>query len=275
MEIKSAHFLKLSRPEQRRALETLLFAATEPVSIKMLFEILIYNESTPIPLDSAIENSENGNGSSPTEDESVKATSEPNENPFSGEFFFEKLIEEINDELAQTGRPYSIIRVAGGFQFATRSEYGQLLALLYKAANKRRLSQASLETLAVIAYRQPVTKPEIEQIRGISSGEIVNSLLDKGLVEIAGRKDSLGKPLLYKTTTEFLRVFGLNSLDELPRLRELEDISHNGEQAPLIEIDVKETIQSGMDFSGSQLLNLDSVDGVEENITTTDNDVVS
>jgi segregation and condensation protein B len=82
-----------------------------------------------------------------------------------------------------------------------------------------------LETLAIIAYKQPISKPEIEKIRGVNSNEIVNSLLDKGLIKIVGRSDALGKPLVYGTTEEFLRTFGLYSLEELPKLRELEDMS--------------------------------------------------
>jgi segregation and condensation protein B len=82
-----------------------------------------------------------------------------------------------------------------------------------------------LETLAIIAYRQPITRPEIDQIRGVSSGEIVSSLLDKTIIEIQGRKEAIGKPLLYGTSVDFLKMFGINAIDELPKLRDLEDIA--------------------------------------------------
>ena len=117
------------------------------------------------------------------------------------------------------------MEIAGGYQFATRREYGEVIRHLVNLRKKKRLSQAALETIAIVAYRQPITKPEVEQIRGVNSSEIMNSLLDKNLVKIVGRKDSLGKPLLYATTNEFLRVFGLKRLEDLPKLRELEEIA--------------------------------------------------
>ncbi|MGA2299042.1 MAG: SMC-Scp complex subunit ScpB, partial [FCB group bacterium] len=99
----------------------------------------------------------------------------------------------------------------------------------------------ALETLAIIAYRQPVTKPEIDQIRGVNSIDIINSLTEKKFVEIVGRKDALGRPLLYGTTPDFLRIFGLNTLEELPKLRELEQVETQFlEQASEFEIVVNE-----------------------------------
>ena len=86
------------------------------------------------------------------------------------------------------------------------------------------MSQAALETLAIIAYKQPVTKPDIESIRGVNSGDIVNSLLDRELITMLGRSESLGRPLLYGTTSEFLRVFGLNALEDLPKMKEIEEL---------------------------------------------------
>ena len=109
------------------------------------------------------------------------------------------------------------------FQYATAQN------LVYTSKNfsniiKKRLTQASIETLSIIAYKQPITKPEIEQIRGVNSSEIINSLVEKNLVESTGRKDVLGKPLLYKTTDNFLKVFGLQTLDDLPRLKDFDEI---------------------------------------------------
>ncbi|MBI5326304.1 MAG: SMC-Scp complex subunit ScpB [Ignavibacteriae bacterium] len=141
-----------------------------------------------------------------------------------------ELINEINTELVETNRPFQIVNLAGGYVYSTRPEYGMLLQQVIKSKVKKRLSHAALETLAIIAYRQPVTKPEIEQVRGVNSIDVVNSLIEKGLVEIVGRKDVLGKPLLYATTQEFLKTFGLNNLDELPKLRELEELSLEQEQ---------------------------------------------
>jgi segregation and condensation protein B len=86
------------------------------------------------------------------------------------------------------------------------------------------LSQAALETLSIVAYKQPVSKPDIESIRGVNSGEIMNSLLDRGLVTIVGRAETPGRPLLYGTTAEFLRIFGLAALDELPKMKEIDEL---------------------------------------------------
>ena len=93
-----------------------------------------------------------------------------------------------------------------------------------KVKNRRRLTQAALETVAIIAYRQPVTKAEIDAIRGVNTGEIVNSLVERQLVAMVGRSETVGKPLLYGTTEEFLRVFGLNDISDLPKLREIDDL---------------------------------------------------
>lgn len=166
------------------------------------------------------------------------------------------LVEEINTELHQTGRAFRIVSVAAqadakpeknetkgdkaskeaapmGYQFATTAKHGELLSRLVKSKSKKRLSQAALETLAIVAYRQPVSKPELEVIRGVNSGEVMNKLLEKNLVTIVGRAETVGKPLLYGTTDEFLRLFGLHSLDGLPKPRELEELMEN--RADIIE----------------------------------------
>ena len=110
-----------------------------------------------------------------------------------------------------TGRPYLIVKAAGGFQFATRRDYGELMQRLYKSKSKKRFSQAALETLSIIAYKQPISKPEIEQIRGVNSNEVVNSLIEKNLVEITGRKEVLVNRFYTAQMTSFL-----NYLDLMP-----------------------------------------------------------
>ena len=164
---------------------------------------------------------------------------------------FEELIAEINHELTHSNRPFQILRVGNGYQFCTRREYGELIHHLSKTKAKKRFTQAALETLAIIAYRQPITRPEIDQIRGVASGEVVNSLLEKNIVEIQGRKDAIGKPLLYGTTVDFLKMFGINSLDELPKLRDLEDIaermnSESSNEDIIIDVsEIPENLPSG------------------------------
>lgn len=119
-------------------------------------------------------------------------------------------------------------RVAEGFQLVTRPQHGAFVKNFLKAQNLRRLSPAGVESLAIVAYKQPVTNAEVSAIRGTESGQVLRNLLEKKLVRIAGRKDIVGKPLLYATTKEFLVHFGLNSLDDLPSFRELEEIFREG-----------------------------------------------
>ena len=217
MDIKEPYFLRLTRDEQRAALEALIFASDEALSTDTLFKILI-TRNYSIKEASAI-NEEEENDSQFSFEKEIKERFSLNDD------FFRSLINEINEDLSRSGRPYEIVEIAGGYQFATRREYGEVIRHLVNLRKKKRLSQAALETIAIVAYRQPITKPEVEQIRGVNSSEIMNSLLDKNLVKIVGRKDSLGKPLLYATTNEFLRVFGLKRLEDLPKLRELEEIA--------------------------------------------------
>ncbi len=123
--------------------------------------------------------------------------------------------------LAATGLPLELRPIAGGHQLLTKPELGPLVQRLFKARKAERISAAALETLAVIAYRQPVTKAEIEAIRGVQAGPILRTLVDRGLVRVEGRADVPGHPLQYATTRSFLDRFGLGSLEELPRDSEL------------------------------------------------------
>jgi segregation and condensation protein B len=117
-------------------------------------------------------------------------------------------------------RGLQIIKVAGGCRMTTRPELGGWVRALFRARNRRRLSPAALETLAIVAYRQPITTPEIQVLRGADPGGVLQTLLDRRLLRVVGRKKIVGKPLLYGTTQEFLTHFGLNSLTDLPTLEE-------------------------------------------------------
>ncbi len=126
--------------------------------------------------------------------------------------------------------------VAGGYRFSTKPEHHEVLRKFAKSlVPPTRLSLAALETLAVIAYRQPITIPEIQEIRGVHASSVIKTLLDRKLITAAGRKDVVGRPILYKSTRNFLVHFGLNSLDDLPSMEEFEDIirSQHAEQAEL------------------------------------------
>ena len=137
----------------------------------------------------------------------------------------EELIGEINADLEKTERPYRIVSFANKYQFATLPEFGMVVERMLHQKTKKRFTNAQLETLSIIAYKQPVSKPEVDKIRGVvSSGDIINTLIEKGFVEIVGRKEIIGRPLLYGTTDIFLQSFGLQSLTDLPRLPEIEEI---------------------------------------------------
>jgi segregation and condensation protein B len=114
------------------------------------------------------------------------------------------------------GSAFHIAEIAGGYQLLTRPEYHPWLTRLKRAGHELRLTPTVLETLAVVAYKQPVMRAEIESIRGVACSEVIRQLMEKGLVRVAGRHDSLGRPQLYGTTKKFLQAFGLNSLQDLP-----------------------------------------------------------
>jgi len=129
------------------------------------------------------------------------------------------IIQEIQKDYAEAGSAVQVLEIGGGFQMCTKPEYGRWVRKLYNEKMSARLSPAALETLAIIAYKQPVTRAEIEVIRGVDISGPLEKLLDRGLVKIAGKKEVAGRPLVYATTEQFLRVFGLNHLSELPDMK--------------------------------------------------------
>lgn len=161
------------------AIEALLFASPEPVSLARLADAL--------------------------------GTEEP---------AVHEALTELRTRYSQERRGLVIVRVADGYQMCTHPDFAPYVSRMLEAAPAR-LSRAALETLSIIAYRQPITLPEIEAIRGVDSAGVVRTLLDRGLIEEAGRKETVGRPTLYVTTKEFLVYFGLRDLSELPSLDEL------------------------------------------------------
>jgi segregation and condensation protein B len=131
------------------------------------------------------------------------------------------LIRRLNRWYDETGSAFRAEEVAGGFQLLTRPKFGVWLRRLHRSSAETRLSAPALETLAVVAYRQPVPRAEIEAIRGVDCGEILRQLMERDLVRIAGRSNELGRPYWYGTTRRFLQVFGLHYLDDLPRAESL------------------------------------------------------
>ncbi|HCV43923.1 MAG TPA: SMC-Scp complex subunit ScpB [Bacteroidetes bacterium] len=180
-------------PGLKEILEALFFASDEPLTLKQVNEILGDLDETDRPRRIS--------------EESIL-----------------KAVEELNKELEETHRAFRIVKVAGGYQFATLPRFAHWLGKMVREKSKRKLTQAALESLAVIAYKQPVTKPEIEAIRGVNADYVLHSLLERNLVTIVGRAATPGRPLLYGTTREFLKHFGLNDLSELPKPREIDEL---------------------------------------------------
>ncbi len=258
MELKPP-FLNLTKEEQKSALEVMLFAAEEPLSLKYLFDLLIVNNADFNSFDE-----ENNSEDDSREKLQISLNQEIMKKFDVSPSYFHELISEINIDLVESNRPYHINNIAGGYQFATLPEYGELIQRLTKSKSKRKFTLASLESLSIIAYKQPVSKPEIEQIRGVNSNEIVNSLLEKNFIKIVGRRDALGRPLLYGTTNLFLKTFGLKNLEDLPKLREIEDIASD-------ESHVNSHIEVTIDVSNSvdaELLQ----EEIDEEFVMNDND---
>ena len=138
-----------------------------------------------------------------------------------GESTLDSALAELREHYDNEGHGVELIEVAGGWQILTRPEYTEAIERAQLAARPQRLSAAALETLAIIAYRQPIGRAEIEEIRGVGAGAILKSLNERGLIDITGRGEGLGRPLLYGTTQSFLQQFALRHLEELPRADEL------------------------------------------------------
>jgi segregation and condensation protein B len=171
----------------------------------------------------------------------------------------ENVVDQLNTKYSEGNQSFSIVKVANGYLFATSEEYAKYVGYLSSEKTRRRLSPAALETLSIVAYKQPITKPELETIRGVNSDHIINSLLEKNLIAIKGRSESIGRPLLYATTDEFLKYFGLNTLSDLPKPREIEEIMNDED---FIE-QKRQILMNAMEEEAEKEMKED--DGTEEN----------
>jgi len=181
--------------ELKSILESLLFASQKPMTARELREVLA----------AAVEHGEAAKPFKKTREDDITAA-----------------LEQLANEHVQAARTYRLVCVAGSWQFVSLPDYGPWLrALVGEKVRPPRLSQPALETLAVVAYRQPVTRAEIEQIRGVSVDGVMQTLVERGLVEAVGRAEVVGRPMTYGTTPVFLEYFGLRDLDELPAADEL------------------------------------------------------
>jgi segregation and condensation protein B len=158
---------------------------------------------------------------------------------------------ELLEEYTTMGRSFVLKEVAKGYQFRTRSEYASFVALMLKASPAR-LSRAAMETLAIVAYKQPVLRQEIERLRGVDVGGILKTLLEKDLIKIMGRKNLPGRPLIYGTTKKFLEVFDLKDLESLPKLKEIRDLGSYEEQKEPVSEEPRQEESSGKEKAGLQ-----------------------
>ncbi len=131
-------------------------------------------------------------------------------------------VAELEEFYRSCDRSFGIVEVAGGFQIATLPEYASTVSLLFKSRRKARLSQAALETLAIIAYRQPISRMGVEAIRGVNCDGVLSTLVDRELIVISGRGEGLGRPFLFSTTSRFLEYLGLKDIRDIPEMEELE-----------------------------------------------------
>jgi segregation and condensation protein B len=185
-EVSEPHNVR-SMAEMMAIIESLVFVADEPLSVKALADVLKEDRG-----------------------------------------WIEMALEELVKEFNTRNGGLHLREVAGGWQFATRPEHHEHVRAFLKSRPSAKLSLASLETLAVIAYKQPITVPEILEIRGVQSPSAIKTLLDKRLIKACGRKETIGRPMMYGTSKEFLLQFGLKDLSELPSIEDFEDLASGG-----------------------------------------------
>ncbi|MCC6679548.1 MAG: SMC-Scp complex subunit ScpB [Phycisphaeraceae bacterium] len=137
-------------------------------------------------------------------------------------------VASLNQLYERTGRSFRVEQVAGGWQLLTLPRFAEVLAAMHRSRQDTRLSPAALETLAIVAYKQPILRAQVESIRGVACGEVLRSLMDRHLVKIVGRAEEIGRPMLYGTTKQFLEVFGLSSIKDLPQVEELKAAGERG-----------------------------------------------
>lgn len=147
-----------------------------------------------------------------------------------------QVLDELRVEYDEQGRGFRLAEIAEGWQLLTRPSHASVIRRLHRIKSANRLTRPALETLAIIAYKQPLTKAEIEAIRGVGSDGVMQNLLERRLVRTVGRKDAVGRPLLYGSTREFLQAFGLKDLGELPKLTELKELLRQEPEGELWEV---------------------------------------
>jgi len=187
----------------------------------------------------------------------------------------QNIVEELNADYEASQNAFQIARIGGGYLFVTRPQFSKHIKKYYKGRSKSRLSRAGLEALAIVAFKQPISRPEIDAIRGVNSDGVVKNLLERNLIYISGRSENLGRPLLYSTTPEFLQYVGVNDVSELPKPKEIEDLlGSNQEELPFASDEIDEKITEEIStLDGSDEEELDVEDSNEGDMKTVDVDV--
>ena len=199
------------------------------VMIKRVIEALLFVSEKPLTVDD-LRQALDG-----TEEEIVK-----------------EAVEELKDHYTKSERSFNIAELAGGYQIVTNPEFSPWISKLFKR-DETKLSGPSLETLAIIAYKQPLTRNEVERIRGVNVDGVLKTLLDKNLIKVRGRKDAPGRPIAYGTTDEFLKLFGLKGLEQLPKLRDFSEHDLDFEKEDRsVKVEVEETPKEGDENALSQ-----------------------
>lgn len=218
-------------------IEALIFASPEPITAKKLCELIAQGDEQLELEPDAIE-------------------------PF---------VDKLNQRYEENGLSFNIENIAGGYTFATKKRYESWLSIFQHEDAYRKLSQSAIESLAIVAYKQPITKPEVDEIRGVDSGYILRQLLEKVLIEVSGRLDAPGKPLVYRTTKHFLKHFGINSIDELPKPREIEEILKDDDMADHRQFLMDRQLElsdmhekSELEISEDNITLLDAVEKIQE-----------
>ncbi|MFC1566383.1 SMC-Scp complex subunit ScpB [bacterium] len=193
----------MDREKILRIIESLLFVSIKPLSVEKITELI--------------------NTDLTEENKLIKES-------------VEELLSILDAKYSQAEYVWQLLKVAGGYQFVTKREFSKWVKKLYKAKFTIRLSIPALETVSIIAYKQPITKVEVDTIRGVDSSGVLNTLLTRKLIKISGRREGVRTPLEYSTTTEFLKYFGLNSLEELPLTEEIEQLLKENKEPVQAEI---------------------------------------
>jgi segregation and condensation protein B len=196
----------MNKENLRNIVEALIFSSEKPLNLKQIKDVILESkDSTGV---------------------SVKLEQ------------IEEAIGQLIEKYKSSEYSFSLVRIAGGFRFATKKDFAVWLSKLSKEKRKRRLSQSALETLAIIAYNNPITRSEIEAIRGVPVDYILGSLLEKELIRITGRANTLGRPMLYAVTDTFLEYLGINSVADLPPLKAIDEIIKSAPPEGITQSDI-------------------------------------